>query len=387
MPSGIMNKRCDQARLRRGALQSWESLWESWAASGGNPHYEQALRIKPDYAEAHNNLGSALADGQDRGSHRALRAGPADQARLRRGARQSGDRFGEAGRIEEAIAHYQQALRIKPDYAEAHYNLGNVFLREGKISDAIGHYEQALRIKPDYAEAHNNLGFALQQSGRTTDAIAHYEQALRLRPDFAVAHVNLGNALAKLGRDPEAIRHYQQALEIDPRNAEAHYELANAQLRVGNASQAITHYTQSLQIDPGNSEAHSKFGIALLATGNIHDALDQWEQALRITRTWPKSKTISPGCSQPSRPRKAATPFGPWHWRSGRASVRVIVRRGIWIHWLSPVLLRAVSTMPSPRPRTPSIWLARPGKLAWRRRSMPGSSYIGADTPTVRPSQ
>jgi tetratricopeptide (TPR) repeat protein len=72
--------------------------------------------------------------------------------------------------------------------------LGTVFLQEGKLSDAIGHYEQALRIKPDYAEAHYNLGVALAQVGRVGEAIGHLEQALKLRPDLTAA----SNALARL---------------------------------------------------------------------------------------------------------------------------------------------------------------------------------------------
>ena len=64
----------------------------------------------------------------------------------------------------------------------------------GRVGEAIGHFEQALRIKPDYAEAHCNLGVALEQAGRPQDAIGHYEQALRLNPDLAEAR----NALARL---------------------------------------------------------------------------------------------------------------------------------------------------------------------------------------------
>jgi tetratricopeptide (TPR) repeat protein len=89
---------------------------------------------------------------------------------------------------------YEEALRFKHDYAEAHINLGNVFLQEGKVNDAIGHYEQALRSKPDYADAHYALGIALEQAGRVREAIGHHEQALRIKPDFTDAR----NALAKL---------------------------------------------------------------------------------------------------------------------------------------------------------------------------------------------
>ena len=62
------------------------------------------------------------------------------------------------------------------------------------MSEARGHYEQALRSKPDYAEAHWALGMALEQAGGVTGAIQHYEQALRLKPDFIQAQ----NALARL---------------------------------------------------------------------------------------------------------------------------------------------------------------------------------------------
>ncbi len=65
----------------------------------------------------------------------------------------------------------------------------------GKREEAIEHYQQALRIKPDFAEAHVDLGMALAQTGKIEEAIAHFEQALELRPDYAPAK----NALTRLG--------------------------------------------------------------------------------------------------------------------------------------------------------------------------------------------
>jgi len=62
-----------------------------------------------------------------------------------------------AGRIREAIEHYERAVQLKPDFAEAHCNLGGALWQAGKVNDAIGHYEQALRIKPDLTEARNAL--------------------------------------------------------------------------------------------------------------------------------------------------------------------------------------------------------------------------------------
>jgi tetratricopeptide (TPR) repeat protein len=178
----------------------------------------------PNNPRAHNNLGTALA---------------------------------QTGKTEEAIAHYEQALRLKPDYAEALNHLGTVLLQEGKVTDAIRRYEQALRIRPDYAEAHYNLGVALGQTGRIEEAIAHYEQALQLKPDYAEAHNNLGNALAQTGRIEEAIAHYEQTLQLKPDYAEAHYNLGIALARTGKIEEAIAHYEQALKLQPDFAPARN----------------------------------------------------------------------------------------------------------------------------------
>jgi tetratricopeptide (TPR) repeat protein len=171
----------------------------------------------------------------------------------------------QAGRIPEAMEHLQQALRIKPNYAEGHQYLGNVFLQEGRIEEAIAQYEQALRIKPDFAEAHNNLGTALHQTVMREEAIEHYEQALRIKPDYAEAHNNLGNALAQTGRIEEAIGHYEQALRIQPDYAAAHFNLGLALEKAGRVPEAIQHYEQALRIKPDLSQART--ALARLQAG------------------------------------------------------------------------------------------------------------------------
>ena len=190
--------------------------------------------------------------------------------------------LGLAGRIPEAIAHYEQALRIKPDYAEAHNNLGTVLMQSGRLPEATEHLEHALRVKPDYAKAHYNLGTALMQSGRIPEAIEHLEQALRIKPDYAEAHYNLGIALAKAGRIQEAVGHWEQALRIKPDYAEAHNNLGTVLMQSGRMPEAIEHLQQALRLKPDDAGAHSKLGAALIVTGKAHDGRRQLEEALRI---------------------------------------------------------------------------------------------------------
>ena len=131
------------------------------------------------------------------------------------------------GRLPEALAHYEQALRIDPDFAEAHNNLANVLVTiPGRLPEALAHYEQALRINPDFAEAHNDLANVLAAiPGRLPEALAHYEQALRIKPNYAAAHNNLGVFYCRQGRLEEAKEHWERALELDP-----HFEAARLNL-------------------------------------------------------------------------------------------------------------------------------------------------------------
>ncbi len=186
------------------------------------------------------------------------------------------------GRLPEAMSHYEQALRIKPDIAEARYNLGIALAQVGRLPEAMSQYEQALRLRPDYADVHCNLGNAFLQEGKLGDAIGHYEQALRIKPDFAEAHNDLGIALAQVGRLPEAMSHYEQALRLRPNYADAHFNLGIALGRSGRTEDAIAHFEQALRIKPDYAKAHHALGLALEQVGKVQEAIGHFEQALRV---------------------------------------------------------------------------------------------------------
>ena len=148
----------------------------------------------------------------------------------------------EASLHKEAIEAFKQAIRIKPDFAEAHYNLGVVYGDLGKYQEEIEAYKQAIRIKPDFAEAHVNLGVAYGKLGKYREEIEAYKQAIRIKPDFADAHYNLGVAYGKLGKYQEEIEAYKQAIRIKPDDAEAHYNLGVAYLLLYDRGSALEQY-------------------------------------------------------------------------------------------------------------------------------------------------
>jgi predicted O-linked N-acetylglucosamine transferase (SPINDLY family) len=89
----------------------------------------------------------------------------------------------ELERFDEAIAHYDKALSLKPDYVEGWSNKGNALKELKRFDEAIAHYDRALSLKPDYAEAWINKGVTLNVLKHFDEAIVHYEKALSLKPN------------------------------------------------------------------------------------------------------------------------------------------------------------------------------------------------------------
>ena len=166
-------------------------------------------------------------------------------------------------RLDEAIRQYREAIRLKPDYAEAHNNLGAAFLNKGQTAEAIGQFKEALRLKPDDAQAHNNLGAALLNQGRTDEAISQFQEAIRLKPDDAGIRNNLRKALLKKGQLDEAICQFQEAIRLKPDDADAHNNLGAVLLEKGQIEEAISQLQEAIRLKPDNAEAHNNLSIAL----------------------------------------------------------------------------------------------------------------------------
>lgn len=176
-----------------------------------------------------------------------------------------GEALVEEGHAAEAVPVFEEALRLRPDYVDAHMSLGIALVQLGRAQEALEHFQQALRIEPDFAGAHYNLGIALVQLGHVREAMEQWGQTLQLEPNFADAHYNLGIALAQTGDIKEAISHIERALEIKPDDADAHYNLAIALAQVGHTTEAIEHLQQALRINPKFTQAQN--ALARLQAG------------------------------------------------------------------------------------------------------------------------
>ena len=170
-------------------LRSWWQL-QFWRDS--ITLFEHTLQATSGNSLIHNNLGIALA---------------------------------RQGRVEEAVAHYREALTIDPVNLNSHINLGVALVDLGRLEEAVDRYSQALELRPDHPGVHNNLGNALALLGKLDEAAAEFNQALKLRPDYYEAHNNLGVVLAQQGRLSEASSYFMEALRINPSYVQAQKNL------------------------------------------------------------------------------------------------------------------------------------------------------------------
>jgi Flp pilus assembly protein TadD len=168
----------------------------------------------------------------------------------------------EQGRIEEAIWHASEAVRIKPDHIAALNGLGLSLDDAGRIDEAIICYRKALKINPKLAAAHVNLGVVLVKKRNFTEAVWHYNQALQ-KLDSVVVRRNLADALFKIGRFPEAIREYRKVLRVLSDNPYIHNKIGAALFKDGRIDEAIVHVKEALRLKPDFAEAKSNLTIML----------------------------------------------------------------------------------------------------------------------------
>ncbi|HEY4327120.1 MAG TPA: tetratricopeptide repeat protein [Mucilaginibacter sp.] len=190
--------------------------------NGAKFHYEEALRIDPQFALSHNGLAFLLTD---------------------KFADHNGAKY-----------HYEEAIRINPQYSLAHYNLAALLTdRFADHNGAKYHYEESLRLNPQYALAHNNLAVLLTNKfADHNGAKHHYEEAIRLDPYLALAEYNLAALLTNQFADQKGSKlHYEKSLSINPNYAVAHNNLAVLLTdKFGDHAGARLHYEEAIRLDP-----------------------------------------------------------------------------------------------------------------------------------------
>ena len=166
---------------------------------------------------------------------------------------------------EDAIG-CETLIARQPDHADLRNDASSLYLELGRPADALRHFEAVVRLRPQSAQAHYNVGVALEGIGNAGEAARRYEAALRIDPTYSHAHNNLGSLLLSGGRLNEARREFERAVESAKDNVEATNNLGAALLALGNAAAALPHLQRAIELRPTYPEAHFNLARALAAT-------------------------------------------------------------------------------------------------------------------------
>ncbi|WP_342362942.1 tetratricopeptide repeat protein [Terrarubrum flagellatum] len=143
------------------------------------------------------------------------------------------------------------------DRAWAWNNLGNVLKEDpATLAEARDAYETALRLAPDYPEAHNNLGVVFERARRFEDALRSYKRATELKPDYYEAYYNLGHLCVVVGQIEEGVTALSHSILLNVGGArEARVLLAHAHRRIGEPEKALEIIREWMKTEPDDPVA------------------------------------------------------------------------------------------------------------------------------------
>ncbi len=192
--------------------------------------------------------------------------------------------FLQSSQYSDEITLYTATLRKNPSSWMLHNNLGNLLWQEGRVDEALAEFEESLKLNPNYPQVHDSLGAALLHTDRRQEGIEHIREALKLKPTDSEAHYLLGNVALEEGRLEEAIDYYRQALSARPDFPDALNNLGLALVRAGRPGEAIESYQAALKIDPGLFAIESNLGNAYVKAGELVPAIEHFERAMKLAR-------------------------------------------------------------------------------------------------------
>lgn len=284
---------------------------QQWSAA--IQHYQQAIALNPQMANAYRDVARALAhvgqqekstkywlqaialdsngvsaaeyfelgrnlaiQGNQKSAMSCYRRAIENQPDLMIAYLDLGALLTESGATDQAISCYLQGLQYEQDNSDLYFRLGSLYREQKQWSKAALCYQKSTEYATDNAAAYHDLGDALSNLEKWSEAISAYENAIKFDPDFSWSYNNLGYALIQLERWAEAIPIYQQAIKFNPDFPWSYYNLAEAFGKLNQWDQAVTFYQKTAHIQADLPKIQQKLGEAL-----YHRSQQDREQALK----------------------------------------------------------------------------------------------------------
>ncbi|MBN1788376.1 MAG: tetratricopeptide repeat protein [Sedimentisphaerales bacterium] len=182
----------------------------------------------------------------------------------------------------DTITLSEHALEVTGNNFKIHFGMALTYLKQGRMDKAIYHDRQALKIIPRSITVWNNLGTALISTGRIDQAVDCFEKAVAIDPCDSEAYLNLCYLLTDKGEIDQAVSLCKKALQANPELNEIRVFLALTLVEAGRFDQAVKEYEDFLSRQPQNAVSHNDFGVVLYQQGQFDKALEHFRRAVQI---------------------------------------------------------------------------------------------------------
>ncbi len=187
-----------------------------------------------------------------------------------------------AGRIGDAIADFNQAISLFPEYAVVYNNRGSLLVKAGAYDEALRDFDRALKLAPGYAAAHSNRAGALMKLDRYSDALGAYTKAIRLAPAIVEPLGGRAGALIALDRPRAAMRDLSRAIANDQRFSLGYRQRAGAHFSLGEYNEAAEDLSRAIAFDPSNAEFHLMRGRAFMLAKKPAEAKKDFTKVIEL---------------------------------------------------------------------------------------------------------
>lgn len=243
--------------------------------------YQAALKLRPLWPEAENNLGSVFKlQGNNKAAEHHYRRALAAKPLCSSVSNNLGVLLAEGGRLDEAIERFREALSAPSAVPEARRNLATALLQLGRFAEARAEFDQALVENPDDPVGLVGLARLLRATGEPQQAFEVAIKSLRLRPGFSEGYIEAGAAALAQGDPERALPYCRHAVETAPNDARAHEALAAALLGFGVPQDAEHHFRRALALAPNTPSVLIKLGWLFEGQDRLAEAEENYRAAL-----------------------------------------------------------------------------------------------------------
>jgi tetratricopeptide (TPR) repeat protein len=288
----------EAVRLMPQSAEAHNALGEAFRGFGdakaARPEFEKAAALDPQFAQAHVNLGLVLVEAGEKDAaaghlDRAIAIlGRVEDSALPRYLRAK--IYNDQDELEKAAAGFQEAVALRPDFAEAWSELGQARKAQLDYDGALAAFERSVALDPENAVSQYRLGAEYLRRGKPHDAVAHLREAFRLNPRDQSTLNSLQLALRQDGQ-PEEARRIREELSKVLRGIDEESRSAFTALRLNNEGAALEKsgdlrgalekYREAVALDATHVGIRLNYGVALLRLGQWKEGLSELREALR----------------------------------------------------------------------------------------------------------